>query len=219
MFVSLFDLFALVIAVVAFIFARKALNQAAELRARLDAIEAIEAMTGQARPVTLPPQQTRAPSSPSVAAEPPATAEADPIVPAVEKEIAAPSRGLVLIIDDEIAIQEAMRSLLTSWGYETIVAGSGDEMMARLESCPHRPDLIISDYRLRDHENGVEVIQRLQSEYNSDIPGVLITGDTAPAPLRAARESGFLLLHKPVASSKLRAAIGNLTGANAPASV
>jgi hypothetical protein len=40
MFDSPFDFFALLIAVVAFIFARKAINQADMLRARLNAIEA-----------------------------------------------------------------------------------------------------------------------------------------------------------------------------------
>ena len=42
-----FDFFSLVIAIIAFIFARKAFNQAAMLRARLDAIEATQARPGQ----------------------------------------------------------------------------------------------------------------------------------------------------------------------------
>lgn len=50
MFDTPFDFFALLIAVVAFIFARKALNQATTLRARLDALEA----AWQARPVAPP---------------------------------------------------------------------------------------------------------------------------------------------------------------------
>ena len=66
------------------------------------------------------------------------------------------------------------------------------------------------DYRLCEHENGIAVIQRLQSEFNEDIPALLITGDTAPDRLLEAQASGFFLLHKPVANSKLRAAIGNL---------
>jgi signal transduction histidine kinase/CheY-like chemotaxis protein len=119
-------------------------------------------------------------------------------------------RGLILVIDDETAIQEAMRSLLTSWGHEVIWAGSGAEILDKIASCPTRPDLIICDYRLRGEESGITVIRELQSEYNEEIPGLLITGDTAPDRLNEARHSGFLLLHKPVASSKLRAAIGNL---------
>ena len=120
------------------------------------------------------------------------------------------SHGLILVVDDEVAIQEAMRSLLMHWGHEVIVAGSGVEMQARIASCQTVPRLIICDYRLRAGENGIRVIQQLQSEFNADIPAMLITGDTASERLREAQQSGFLLLHKPVPNSKLRAAIGNL---------
>lgn len=125
-------------------------------------------------------------------------------------------RGLILVIDDELAIQEAMRSLLVSWGHQVIVAGSGAEMLERTASCPDRPDLIICDYRLRG-ENGIDVIRNLQAEYNDEIPGVLITGDTAPERLIEAQGSGLLLLHKPVANAKLRAAIGHLMSSRAEA--
>ena len=88
MFDSLFDFFALLIAVVAFIFARKAFNQADMLRARLDAIEA----TGlQARPGP-PPRtafeglaQTPAAASPGITAE-----QADAVAPAADNQDAAP---------------------------------------------------------------------------------------------------------------------------------
>jgi len=119
-------------------------------------------------------------------------------------------RGMILIIDDEATIREAMRSLLTGWGHDVILAGSCEEMLTQLEDCPVLPDLIICDYRLRAGENGIEVIRRLQSEYNEDIPAVLITGDTAPDRLSEAKASGFLLLHKPVANAKLRATISRL---------
>src|SRR5882762_5517183 len=67
-----FDFFALLIAIVAFIFARKAFNQSAMLRARLDAIEAagLQARPGPP-PLTLR-EQTLATSSPGIAAEQPA---------------------------------------------------------------------------------------------------------------------------------------------------
>ena len=93
MFDSPFDFFALLIAAVAFIFARKALNQAAALRARLDALEADGL---QARPVPPPLtplqelQQTLAEASPGVAAEPPPVADAEPVA---EDQPAAAARG------------------------------------------------------------------------------------------------------------------------------
>jgi signal transduction histidine kinase/CheY-like chemotaxis protein len=126
-------------------------------------------------------------------------------------EHGAGAHGTILVIDDEQAIQAAMQSLLTSWGFQVIPAGSTAEMLEHVATLATPPDLIISDYRLRDGEDGIAAIRRLQSEFNEDIPGMLITGDTAPDRLKEAQASGFLLLHKPVSNSKLRAAIGNLT--------
>jgi signal transduction histidine kinase/CheY-like chemotaxis protein len=129
-------------------------------------------------------------------------------VPAVTE---ARGVGLILVIDDEAPIQSAMKSLLTDWGYQCIVAGSVEEMVQEIASCPDRPQLIISDYRLRGREDGIRAIEHLRGEYNDDeIPGMLITGDTAPDRLREAQESGLLLLHKPVPNSRLRAAITHL---------
>jgi two-component system, sensor histidine kinase len=118
------------------------------------------------------------------------------------------SSGLILVVDDESAIQIAMKNLLEGWGFDTVIAGSCDALLEKLASCPDHPSLIICDYRLRAHEDGIRVIERLRSEYNDDeIPGMLITGDTAPDRLKEAQDSGLLLLHKPVANSRLRAAI------------
>jgi signal transduction histidine kinase/CheY-like chemotaxis protein len=118
--------------------------------------------------------------------------------------------GLVLVVDDEIAIQHAMRSLLTSWGLTVITAGSEAEMLAQTAGLGAPPSLLICDYRLRGGENGIDVVERLRSEFNEDIPAVLITGDVTPDRLAKARQGEFPLLHKPVPPGRLRAVIGNL---------
>jgi two-component system, sensor histidine kinase len=125
------------------------------------------------------------------------------------------ARGLVVVIDDELAIRDATVSLLSGWGHEVIAVGSGDEAILRLSTCHIRPDLILCDYRLRGAENGIAVIERIRSEYNEAIPAIVITGDTAPDRLAEAEASG-LLLHKPVSNGKLRAAIVNLTATAEP---
>jgi len=100
-----------------------------------------------------------------------------------------------------------------AWDTHTI-----NEMRVWLSETP-RPALIICDYRLRAHEDGIRVIDRLRTEYNDDdIPGMLITGDTAPDRLKEAQESGLLLLHKPVSNQRLRAAIEHLTARRAETS-
>jgi len=127
-----------------------------------------------------------------------------------EAEVVARGSGLILVLDDEVAIQVAMKSLLQGWGYSVIAAGSCAEMLERIATHPQIPRLILCDYRLRDNETGSAAIERLRSEYNDEIPGMLITGDTAPDRLKEAQASGYLLLHKPVPYSKLRAAITHL---------
>ena len=131
---------------------------------------------------------------------------------AKDEELGALATGLVVVIDDEAAIREAMATLRAGWGHEVSTAGSGDDAIELLATCTVSPDLIISDYRLRNGETGAEVIERLRSEYNATIPAMLITGDTAPDRLAEAQASGLLLLHKPVSNGRLRAAIVNLVG-------
>jgi signal transduction histidine kinase/CheY-like chemotaxis protein len=134
-------------------------------------------------------------------------------IPASKDALGATSgaltHGFIVVIDDELAIRNAMSALLTGWGHETIVVGSGEDAIRQLSVCEQRPDLIICDYRLRDGEDGIAVIERLRSEFNEAIPAMLITGDTAPDRLAEAKASSLLLLHKPVSNGKLRAAITN----------
>jgi len=127
-----------------------------------------------------------------------------------KREPIARKRGLILVVDDEIAIQEGMRSLLSSWGHDVLAAGSGAGMIEQISKCPFRADLIICDYRLRDGENGIDVIRQLQSEYNEEIPAILITGDTAPDRLAEAMASGLDILHKPVSNLKLHTTVMSL---------
>src|SRR5712672_1618023 len=64
---SPFDFFSLVIAIVAFIFARKAFNQTAALRARLDVMETLASSATAARPMPPPLPAQEAPIAPSAA--------------------------------------------------------------------------------------------------------------------------------------------------------
>ena len=56
-------------------------------------------------------------------------------------------------------------------------------------------------------EIGIEVILRLQTVAGRAILAVLVSADAAPESLRAAKDSGFPLPPKPVATAKLRALV------------
>ena len=92
MFDSPFDFFSTVIAIVAFIFARKAMNQVAALRARLEAIETTAAATRAVPPPLTPIQafeQTEAAASPGIAPEPPPITGVESISPATATQAEA----------------------------------------------------------------------------------------------------------------------------------
>lgn len=118
----------------------------------------------------------------------------------------------VAFIDDESAVREGMAILLLQWGCSATVAGSLDESL-NLLTTKGRPDVIVADYRLRDGANGAQAIRHLQETYGADIPGVLLTGDTAPERIVEAKASGYWLLHKPVSPARLKHLLAYLVNA------
>jgi signal transduction histidine kinase/CheY-like chemotaxis protein len=134
---------------------------------------------------------------------------AEAAVAAIEPSLAAPPGGLILAIDDEQAIRAAMRELLTGWGHQVLAVSGGASAFHAINGGA-RPDLIICDFRLRDGESGIAVIEALRARLGGDVPAILLTGDTAPENLRLAMASGYPLLHKPLAHARLRAAVGSL---------
>ncbi|MBU1425670.1 MAG: response regulator [Gammaproteobacteria bacterium] len=107
----------------------------------------------------------------------------------------------LLFIDDDEIVREGMLHLLRDWGCECEAAESIEEALALVQL--NVPDVIVSDYRLREQRTGVEAIAALRKLIGRDIPALLITGDTAPTRLREAQASGIPLLHKPVSPGML----------------
>jgi signal transduction histidine kinase/ActR/RegA family two-component response regulator len=116
----------------------------------------------------------------------------------------------VLVLDDDASVLDAMRSLLEGWGCDVIATSTPEEAEAGLTTDAGPPDMLIVDYRLRQHASGIETIKHLHELAGNRIPALVITGDTAPDRLREAQESGYPLLHKPVKPAQLRAVMRQL---------
>ena len=121
---------------------------------------------------------------------------------AVKQGVAQLFNLRVLVIDDDETVLAGMLHLLRGWGCECEVAESIEG--ALVLACAHAPDLVISDYRLREQRTGLEAIAALRALLGDALPALLITGDTAPDRLREALASGIPLLHKPVSPEQLR---------------
>ena len=113
---------------------------------------------------------------------------------------------IVLVIEDDVLAREGLVSLLESWG---CVVGSAEGLSTAQQQLESGlvPDVIVSDYRLREGENGIEVIGQLRLTARRPIIACLMSGDTDPVLIQAAREAGLTLLPKPVRPAKLRSLI------------
>jgi signal transduction histidine kinase/CheY-like chemotaxis protein len=118
--------------------------------------------------------------------------------------------ALVVVIDDEEAVREAMREVLQQWDCRPLLASSAEDALEQLASLDSPPRAVIADYRLREEKRGAEAIERIRAACGTDIPGIIITGDTAPDRLREAEASGYHLMHKPVRPVRLRALLNYL---------
>ncbi len=121
-----------------------------------------------------------------------------------------PADALVLLVDDESAILRGMAELFDNWNIDLVTAHSAGEAEQWLDSIGRVPDVIVSDYRLPDDTDGIEVISRLRQKFGRDIPAILVTGDTAPDTILRISRAGFPLLHKPLRPAKLRALLTHL---------
>ena len=117
---------------------------------------------------------------------------------------------VILVIGDAPIVLEGTGGLLGKWGYSALTAGSDEAALIRLAERQQRPDLIISDYHLASGKTGIRAIEQINAAFGSSIPAILISGDTAPEPLRDAKDRGYILLHKPVDPMRLRAVMHEL---------
>lgn len=119
-------------------------------------------------------------------------------------------RGLrILVIEDDRQSAQALRGLLDSWGCVVAVV-EGLQGALTVVNGGFVPDLLLSDFRLRAGESGMQTLHSLRTQLGRPLPACLMSGDTDPELIQACREAGLPLLHKPVRPAKLRTLIRRL---------
>jgi len=104
----------------------------------------------------------------------------------------------VLVIDDEHQVLQSMRHLLEGWGCEVMLAESTRDALKIIALGDEMPDVIFSDYRLPNNQNGVDAVAAIRESLEMELPAVIITGDTSPERLKEVASTGLQVLHKPV---------------------
>jgi CheY-like chemotaxis protein len=126
---------------------------------------------------------------------------------------AASRSSLVMVIDDDVTVLEAVRLTLESFGYRVLAAGSPTAALAALQASDSLPDAVVTDYQLGDGVNGLDTLALLRSEAGRFLPGIVLTGDTSGGKLRAqASAHGIEVLLKPVMPQQLESALDRCLG-------
>lgn len=115
--------------------------------------------------------------------------------------------GCAVVVDDELAVLDALSDLLRQWGMDARPFRSLRQATDDLDAAP---DVVLADYQLLDGETGLMVAHAIRTRWGAHIPVMLITGDTRAETIQTLRLSGFPVLHKPVRASELRALLGGL---------
>ncbi len=136
---------------------------------------------------------------------PAACAQGPEILPAVP---AMPSTSLdgrlILVIDDDEAVREGMRSLLGGWGAEVIACAGMTETLNQIARLERAPDIVVADHQLQEGMVGADAILAIRAHFRKQVPAIIITGSTSPLLTGAAQALGCQLMLKPVMPAKLR---------------
>lgn len=115
-----------------------------------------------------------------------------------------PSKGSILVVDDESEIREGLELLLKTEGYQVSMAETGQSGLNRLEEHPF--DLLLLDVSLPDR-NGIELLRDIRRQ-DPDLPVVLITAYGSIDMARAAFKSGAMdYITKPWSNDELLAQV------------
>ncbi|WP_109119200.1 ATP-binding protein [Azospirillum sp. TSO22-1] len=134
---------------------------------------------------------------------------AAPSLDDVDEGAAARLKGRsVLLVEDDERVRRGLAMMLKSWGVRVVAVSSTEELAARLPRLRSRPHAVLTDYRLPGGATGRTVVELVRQRW--DVPGVIITGDTAPERLREAISLGCRLLHKPVQPFELVQALSEV---------
>ncbi len=137
----------------------------------------------------------------------PRVAKAAPAAPAPRIETEAGFAGLpVLVVEDEPRQRASLALLLGDWGCRVEIAVDGEAALRSVEA-GFRPALVIADLHLPGDEDGVATVAALRRRLGRRLPALIVTGDTEPAALRAARRDRLTVLRKPVEARRLHAAL------------
>ncbi|MEM7302546.1 MAG: PAS domain-containing hybrid sensor histidine kinase/response regulator [Pseudomonadota bacterium] len=110
----------------------------------------------------------------------------------------------VLCIDNEPAILDGMRSLLSNWGCYVRTAENGRDALELVRD--RAPDIVLADFHLED-ETGLQLIGEIRAVCGENLPAAIVSADRSSDLRNATDEANITLINKPVKPAALRAVL------------
>jgi DNA-binding response OmpR family regulator len=121
---------------------------------------------------------------------------------------------VILVIEDDEAIQSLVEDALSEGGFETAVAQSGEEAVTLLKGHKGKYRALVTDINLRGNMEGWEVAQHAR-EIEPEFPVVYMSGKSAEEwTVKGVPNS--VMLAKPFAPAQLVTAVANLLNSGSP---
>ena len=118
---------------------------------------------------------------------------------------------LILVIEDEYALQGVVEDALTEGGFETEIVSSGEEALTLFKGRIKEYRALVTDVNLKGHLSGWEVAKQVR-EINPACPVIYMTGAAADQ-WASHGVPNSILLEKPFAPVQLVTALANLLNA------
>jgi DNA-binding response OmpR family regulator len=121
---------------------------------------------------------------------------------------------VILVIEDDEAIQTVVEAALGDAGFEPAIAASGEEAVTLLRGTKNTYRALVTDVGLRGKMDGWEVAQQAR-EIDPEFPVVYMSGASAADwPSKGVPNS--IMLEKPFAPAQLVTAVANLLNSGTP---
>jgi len=110
-----------------------------------------------------------------------------------------------IVIEDNVLVANGLTGWIEEKGGKTIHFQNAKEAL-------NNPDISHSDYYVVDHmlgggTNGIQLLNLLKQRFGKPIRAVVITGDTSTAFIKSSANCEWPILHKPIETSSLLAAL------------
>ncbi|CUH54143.1 hybrid sensor histidine kinase/response regulator [Shimia marina] len=137
-----------------------------------------------------------------------APAAPNPSLPPVPPDRTPLAHRIILLVENDAELREAITMTLENWGAEVLSCGSDVEALDLLREIDIAPDVVLADYQLENGATGTDLISVLRALYGP-LPACVITANRDPEVTALCQKLQAPLLHKPLDLEHLQKALQN----------